>query len=107
MNSQPNILASAAPSSFDTSRSCSLSAMFPTRINIPSPLFACCTDLRKTSSRSKLARDVIVYISRNPWPSLGHGKYLLRARGPVDEDKCTYRTHWSRSVAYSSGHLIY
>jgi len=100
MNSQPNCRASAAPSSFDTSRSKALSALFPTSMIIGSPLFARLTDWRKTSSRSKVDRDAIEYTSINPWPSLGNASRLLGGSG--DRGKGTYRTHWSRSVAYSS-----
>jgi len=80
-NEQPKDRARATPSSFDTSLSYVLSHLFPTSIKIGFCLFTRSIDCRKTSSRSNVDRDAIEYTRMKPWPS---------------------RTHWSRSVAYSS-----
>jgi hypothetical protein len=70
MNSQPNWRASAAPSSFVTSRSLVLSHLLPTSIKIGSPLLTRRIDWRKTSRRSKVDREAIEYTRMKPWPSL-------------------------------------
>ena len=70
MNSHPNCRASAAPSSLLTSRSWTLSHLFPTSIKIGSPLLTLLIDCLKPSSRLKVARDAIEYTRIKPWPSL-------------------------------------
>lgn len=57
--SHPNDRASACPSSLDTSRSYVLSHLFPTNTNIGLLRFTRSISCRKTSSRSKVARDAI------------------------------------------------
>jgi len=71
-NSQPNSLASCIPSSRVTSRSSCLSALLPTSMNIGFWRLTLNMDCRKTSRRSKVAREAIEYTRINPWPSRTH-----------------------------------
>lgn len=65
-NSQPNSLASCIPSSRVTSRSSCLSALFPTSMNIGFWRLTLNMDCRKTSRRSKVAREAMEYTRINP-----------------------------------------
>ena len=69
-NSQPKFLASCAPSSLDTSRSYCLSHLLPTSINTGFCRFTFIIACRKTSNRSKVAREAIEYTRMKPCPSL-------------------------------------
>jgi len=79
--SHSKLCASLIPSSLETSRSYCLSHLLPTSMNIGFVLLTLIIACRKTSSRSKVARDAIEYTRIKPCPSL---------------------THWSLKVAYSS-----
>jgi hypothetical protein len=65
-NSQPNSLAICIPSSRVTSRSSCLSALLPTSMNIGFWRLTLSMDCRKTSRRSKVAREAIEYTRINP-----------------------------------------
>jgi len=84
-NSQPNSLASCIPSSRVTSRSSCLSALLPTSMNIGFWRLTLSMDCRKTSRRSKVAREAIEYTRINPWPSL-LGESLRGASGRTKDE---------------------
>lgn len=69
-NSQPKWRASCAPSSLETSRSYCLSHLLPTSMNTAFSRLTFSIACRKTSTRSKVARDAIEYARMKPSPSL-------------------------------------
>lgn len=69
-NSHPKLRASCAPSSLDTSRSYCLSHLLPTSINTGFCRFTFIIAWRKTSNRSKVAREAMEYTRMKPCPSL-------------------------------------
>ena len=70
INSQLNCQASIMPSSFDTSRSLTLSHLFPTTMRIGSAPFTHLIDWWKNSIWSKVDRDAIEYTNMSLWPYL-------------------------------------
>ena len=69
-NSHPKFRANCAPSSLDTSRSYCLSHLLPTSIKTGFCRFTFIIACRKTSNRSKVAREAMEYTRMKPCPSL-------------------------------------